>query len=90
MLVHFSKYHGTGNDFVMIDGRELDKLSFQHQSDTEALCDRRFGIGGDGLIILDESGLPILPCATSMQMAGKVPCAETGDAASLPLPGIWV
>jgi len=54
MLVHFSKYHGTGNDFVMIDGRDQET----GRLDTEVirrLCDRRFGIGGDGLIILENS-----------------------------------
>jgi diaminopimelate epimerase len=54
MLVHFSKYHGTGNDFVMIDGRELETSLFD-TSVVRRLCDRRFGIGGDGLIILEKS-----------------------------------
>jgi len=54
MLVHFSKYHGTGNDFVMIDGRKQD-TSFFDTRIIRQLCDRRFGIGGDGLIILEES-----------------------------------
>jgi len=54
MLVHFSKYHGTGNDFVMIDGRELDTSLFDTRV-IRRLCDRRFGIGGDGLIILEKS-----------------------------------
>ncbi len=56
MLVHFSKYHGTGNDFVMIDGRELETSLFD-TSVVRRLCDRRFGIGGDGLIILEKSKL---------------------------------
>ena len=54
MLVHFSKYHGTGNDFLMIDGREQDS-SILDTKEINRLCDRRFGIGGDGLIILEES-----------------------------------
>ena len=54
MLVHFSKYHGTGNDFVMIDGRDQDTTYFDN-SLIHRLCDRRLGIGGDGLIILEKS-----------------------------------
>lgn len=54
MHVHFSKYHGTGNDFVMIDGREQETAHFD-TSLIHRLCDRRFGIGGDGLIILEGS-----------------------------------
>ncbi len=54
MLVHFSKYHGTGNDFVMIDGRDQESSLF-HTDLINRLCDRRFGVGGDGLIILEES-----------------------------------
>jgi diaminopimelate epimerase len=54
MIVQFAKYHGTGNDFVMIDGRNQD-TSFLDQKMIHSLCDRRFGIGGDGLIILQDS-----------------------------------
>ena len=54
MIVHFSKYHGTGNDFIMIDGREQETSFLNHQL-IHTMCHRRFGIGGDGLIILRKS-----------------------------------
>lgn len=53
MIVQFSKYHGTGNDFVMIDGREQDTSYFDNDL-IRQMCDRRFGIGSDGLIILHQ------------------------------------
>lgn len=52
-MLTFYKYHGTGNDFVLIDNREQTFTPDQYT--VEKLCDRRFGIGGDGLILLEKA-----------------------------------
>ena len=52
MQLNFSKYHGTGNDFIIIDNRN-NEVEFTEQQ-VNYLCDRKFGIGADGLMLLQE------------------------------------
>ncbi|MBE0662038.1 MAG: diaminopimelate epimerase [Bacteroidales bacterium] len=53
MKILFSKYHGTGNDFIILDNR--DGLIGLVPETIARLCDRHFGIGADGLIIIEPS-----------------------------------
>lgn len=52
--LHFYKYHGTGNDFIIFDGRTGDIHSQMTQQVIESICHRRFGIGADGIMILED------------------------------------
>jgi len=52
MEIQFYKYQGTGNDFVILDNRD-GRYSELTEAQVKFLCDRRFGIGADGLMLLD-------------------------------------
>ena len=52
MNIEFYKYQGTGNDFIILNNK---KKEYQLSEDMiRQICDRRFGIGADGLILLNE------------------------------------
>nr|WP_110829206.1 diaminopimelate epimerase [Pedobacter nutrimenti] len=52
MDIQFYKYQGAGNDFILIDNRK--KNNQLNTKEIENLCDRRFGIGADGLMLLQN------------------------------------
>ena len=53
MRITFYKYHGTGNDFVLIDNRDA-LLTGNENAWFAAICHRHFGIGADGVILLNS------------------------------------
>jgi diaminopimelate epimerase len=58
MAINFYKYHGTGNDFILVDNRRnVVETGRPHtRANLAAWCDRHTGIGADGVILIGESG----------------------------------
>jgi len=54
MNIPFYKYHGTGNDFVLIDQRKTQFLNRENTAIIHQICQRHFGVGADGLILLEN------------------------------------
>ena len=54
MEIHFYKYQGTGNDFIILDNRD-GKYNSLTDSAIEIMCHRKFGIGADGLMLLENA-----------------------------------
>ena len=52
MNLVFYKYQGTGNDFIILDNRG-NKIELNREN-IKDLCDRRFGIGADGLMLMNN------------------------------------
>jgi len=56
MIIPFAKYHGAGNDFILVDDRVL-KFPVADEAFIVHMCQHRLGIGADGLILLQPSEL---------------------------------
>lgn len=56
-MIPFTKMHGIGNDFVVLNGYELDLPEDAWPDLAREMCDRRFGVGSDGLIVVREGTL---------------------------------
>jgi diaminopimelate epimerase len=74
--MRFAKYHGLGNDFLVVDLRTAsaaDAATAQDPAVVRALCDRQFGVGGDGVLAL-------LPAVTDADARMRVLNADGSEA----------
>ena len=55
MSLHFEKYHGIGNDFLVVDVDDPAQISIEH---ARRLCDRHFGVGADGVLLVSPAQTP--------------------------------
>ena len=71
----FSKYQGLGNDFILVDNRDSAEVKLSSEASSR-LCDRNFGIGGDGIIFAmppsagDKACAPLSP--TVLDVRSKI------------------
>lgn len=93
MVIEFSKYHGLGNDFILIDNRHKDQPLVTPQEAAQ-MCDRHFGIGADGVIfalpgqngtdytmrIYNSDGSEPEMCGNGIRCLAKFIADITGDA----------
>ena len=88
MQVSFSKWHGLGNDYVLIE----DALSIDPSQVAARMCDRRLGIGADGLLLLREvevgqvsfrvfnaDGTEAELCGNGLRCAAAYWCSRSGE-----------
>ena len=54
MILYFNKFQGAGNDFILIDNRKSEIKNIKAEQ-VKYLCDRNFGIGADGLMLLNNN-----------------------------------
>ncbi len=64
----FRKMHGIGNDFVMVDCVRSAVPAGDPSEISRAVCDRRFGVGADGLIYIEEEPHPDAPIGQAFRM----------------------
>lgn len=53
--IKFTKMNGLGNDFIIVDGEEISQKKLDYAELAKKMCDRNFGIGADGLIIVNPT-----------------------------------
>ena len=82
--IEFTKLHGNGNDFILIDEYEGVVIPDPMKGEFAAsFCDRHFGIGADGVLYLSKSAAGgTCGCACSSLTRARQRCAGTGSGVS--------
>jgi diaminopimelate epimerase len=77
-MIHFTKLHGNGNDFIIIDEYQTRIVPDNLKSDfAKQYCDRKFGIGSDGVLFISRSDVAELkmrlfqPDGSQAEMCGN-------------------
>ncbi|KAK4342934.1 hypothetical protein RND71_038750 [Anisodus tanguticus] len=81
-ILHFVKYHGLGNDFILVDNRDTTEPKVTPDQAVK-LCDRNFGIGADGNLFKSS------PLHTLKRVSGNVVQRCTVDLPGGPLDIEW-
>lgn len=83
-VISFFKLCAAGNDFVLLDGRSLRGASVSRARLARRLCDRRTGIGADGLLVVDRAGAGLAPRLHYLNSDGsKAFCGNGARAAAV-------
>ncbi|TCL56815.1 diaminopimelate epimerase [Hydrogenispora ethanolica] len=72
MMLEFTKMHGLGNDFIVLNGFEEDP-GVDYSALARRLCDRHFGVGGDGILV-------VLPAAAPADIRMRIINADGSEA----------
>ncbi len=59
-MIRFSKYHGCGNDFVILAAEDVSPYEDSYRSLARRICHRQLGVGADGLIIVKQKPLEMI------------------------------
>ena len=74
----FWKLHGIGNDFIAMDKRFDNKDSSSYSDLAKEVCDRRFSVGADGLLIVKNSSIADVEMVYYNSDGSRAKCVEMG------------
>lgn len=66
--IKFTKMNGLGNDFIIVEGNEVSEKKLKYEELAKKICDRNFGVGADGLIIVNPNEVQLSSTDTSWRI----------------------